>query len=340
MNDEGTTDSLEASASGLLRGFPMDGDIIVISLIALLTALLIYAVWYFGRPLLSRILRQRRSDFGGSRPRYPMQTSEGAARVDRAPGSLAALEASLRSSIEDYARLREEVGKLVGQSSHYVEEARHIEQSLNEKHERWATDYANLSGYRQEVQRHLDEALHRQEVAHQRQQEEQIESLDHVTKQIELIEASLEALKEKQVCPWISTLCNAKGVSEGDDDYLVTLAGYLEGLNPGFPKYLSGVEAAVSQLGQYLLRELEGVQPGVRKQILDGVSRWFATLHPGHKLKIPVIGDGLDDRYHKDVSSVASEMGAVRIVEAIENWGLIEVESNRIVLRAEVRCRG
>ena len=132
----------------------------------------------------------------------------------------------------------------------------------------------------------------------------------------------------------------ATELPDSEARYLEALVAYIDGLGPDLPKYLSGVEAAVSQLGQFVFRAISRRPIETNDVPFEDISVWFSNLHLGHQLKIPVIGDGFDDRYHKDVSSTPRDKEAVSIVAEIINWGLLEVgSSQRTVFKAEVKCR-
>ncbi len=148
------------------------------------------------------------------------------------------------------------------------------------------------------------------------------------------------SLSPEEAIRWLVAIEQFTVLTRGERQYCATLIAYIKELRPDQPKYLSGIEAAVSQLGQFIFQVLKNVPMESRKALLDEFSVWFSKMHPGHQLKIPKIGDGFDPRFHKHASSAPYDKDAVSIVKEILNWGLLEIGSlQRTVIKADVICR-
>ena len=129
-------------------------------------------------------------------------------------------------------------------------------------------------------------------------------------------------------------------LTQGEQQYYSTVRAYIEQLTPDQPKYLSGVEAAVSQLGHFLFRVFNNCPMDNCSNLLKNYSSWFSKLHPKHQLIIPQIGDGFDNRFHKDVSREPIDGDMALVVEMVVNWGLLEIGSSpRTVFKAQIKCR-
>ncbi len=292
-------------------------QILIYVLLILAVAIVAFAIWYFGRRLVSR------------------GTTEGRRTVDRPtlrstiPDAYRGVDASLRQTVENYGHVREEIGQIAESSRQSADEVRRIARELREKHDLWAKDFCSLSSYKVKTDRRLDEAI-------ENWRGEMKEIHEKLQAQIDGLESQIK----KEICPWVMAMEDAVEIPENETKYLLALVAYIEGLSPDLPKYLSGVEAAVSQLGHFIYRVLNQKPPEASDALFADISLWFSKLHPGHQLKIPVVGDGYDDRFHKDVSSQLRDKGAVSIVAEVLNWGLMEVgSSQRTVIKAEVKCR-
>ena len=290
-----------------------------LSIIAI--AVTAFAIWYFRRRLFSRGKNRWSRDV--ERPQYGSPMPDVYGRID----------SSLRHTIDAYGAVREELGKIVENARHSVDEVRQTARDLGAKHDQWTTDFGRLNDYTGKMEYRLDEAVKNLQGDLEEIRLEQLA-------QINQIEARIEPLFTREVCPWVVAMEGEVALPEDEAKYLEALVAYIEGLNRDLPKYFSGIEAAVSQLGQFVFRSINRKPMKANDAIVEGISTWFSNLHPGHQLKIPVVGDGFDDRYHKDFSSTPRDKDAVSIVAEIVNWGLLEVgSSQRTVFKAEVKCR-
>ena len=290
-------------------------------LLILAVMVIIYVLWRFvARPHLER---RKKWPEDIDPPRYVQQTQYGSERTD----------ASLRQLVEVYSAHREEIARHAESSRRSEDEVRRMMLDLQGKHERWATDFQAYMGYKESMDLLLD--------LNSKNFKEELDRLRmEQSDRCKQIEARIEPLFEKQTCPWVETMQVNLELSDRDCAFLEAIVAYMEGIGPDIPKYLSGIEAATSQLGHFVFRELNQCTLDSRPELLAEICGWFSNLHQGHELKVPVVGDGFDERFHKDVSSSPRDKEAVSIVDRVVNWGLLEVgTAPRTVFKAEVECR-
>jgi len=212
-------------------------------------------------------------------------------------------------------------------------ELRELLRDLQGKHDKWASDFQSIVAYKAGIDSVLDVNF--------RNFDSELERLrTQNSEQFRQIEERIKPLFVTQTCPWVVTMQNMWDLSEQQNTFLESIVSYIEAANPDLPKYLSGIEAAASQLGYFVFQVAYQGSIDSRADLLGEIAQWFSGLHQGHELKIPVVGDGFDDRIHKDVTDTPRDKEAVSIVEEIVNWGLLEVGATpRTVFKAEVKCK-
>jgi molecular chaperone GrpE (heat shock protein) len=298
-------------------------------LFVLAALVVLFAVWRF---LVQPLLRRRRRWQDDVAPQRPVEAAPQNPAPYAAYGN-GRIDSAYQQATEAYATGRAELARLVETARRSEDEMRQLARSLQENNRKWSDDFKSIVAYKDEIDALLDQNFRSFTAELEQLRQEQ-------SKQIQQLEARIEPLFSTDTCPWVVAMQDAYNLSEQEDTFLESIVRYIEVANVNLPKYLSGIEAAASQLGQFVFQVANQRPVDSSGDLLGEIAQWFSGLHQGHELKIPVVGDGFDDRIHKDVSDTPRDREAVSIVEQVVNWGLLEVGATpRTVFKAEVKCK-